>query len=267
MNTSTSISHPLRSVTRFRLAPNSVSPWSISSGGHDWHRFNLGKGHVVKVARENEKGPLLQEKVAYERLGIHQGIIHCSQASDDAIEMAYAEHGNLEQCINEHPEPSQTIKAKWIKSLADALAHVHSRRVLIDDMACRNVVVTGDQELKLMDFGQSYVLPLDTDMDTVCHDRLTVKIEMTHLGWMLYSISVWKVHKYYYWSHEPPQWPSPEDLPPTDGLFSGTIVRKCWRGEYLNAQALSEDIDALLGEGGGLCTEDLPVRDTSSPSQ
>jgi hypothetical protein len=37
--------------------------------------------------------------------------------------------------------------------------------------------------------GQSILLPLTADIDTVC-EKMTAKIEILHLGWIIYSITV-----------------------------------------------------------------------------
>ena len=74
-------------------------------------------------------------------------------------------------------------------SLIDTLSYVHSRKVFVDEIALRNILVT-DEKLKLADFGQSVLLSMDTDMDTVCEEDLTAKIEILHLGWIIYSIAV-----------------------------------------------------------------------------
>lgn len=127
------------------------------------------------------------------------------------------------------------------------MSRVHSRRVFVDEIALRNILVA-EEQLKLADFGQSILLPLATDMDTVCENDLNAKIELLHLGWVIYSIAVWRVWKYYYFELETPQWPNLAELPPTDGIFCGVIISKCWRGEYSNMAALNEEAIALLAK-------------------
>ena len=48
----------------------------------------------------------------------------------------------------------------------------------------------------MIDFGVSCLLPLTADMDAISDRKLAAKVEMLHLGWILYSITVWAVHKY-----------------------------------------------------------------------
>ena len=82
-------------------------------------------------------------------------------------------------------------------------------------------------------------------MDSVCENDLTVKLEILHLGWIIYAIVIWGVHKYYYFKQEDPQWPGQEELPPTDDLLWGLLIRKCWNGEYVNVDAMKAEAQAL----------------------
>ena len=184
---------------------------------------------------------LENETNIYQRLGHYEGIIPCLQTSNYGIELAFAEQGNLEDYIKAKPEPPECLKIEWILSIIDTLSYVHSQRVLVDDIALRNVLVA-DGQLKLADFGQSILLPISTDMDTVCDNDLTTRIEILNLGWVIYSIAVWHVHRYYLFDKEHDmQWPKPQELPPTEGLFCRTLLERCWNGQYINMKTLKEE--------------------------
>ncbi|KAI9733256.1 MAG: hypothetical protein M1834_003340 [Cirrosporium novae-zelandiae] len=218
----------------------------------------LDEDRVVKVAHtydspEDEylndcnRGSLKREREIYKRLGNHKRIITCFKISEYGIELAYAKQGDLHSYIETNTEPHESFKTEWILSLTDALSYVHSRKVFVDEIALRNILVTNDQ-LKLCDFGQSYLLPLTADVDTICENHLTAKIEILHLGWVIYSIAVWGAHKYYYFEHENPQWPDPRTLPPTNHLFCGAIIKKCWNGDYVSMDTLNKEACALLAK-------------------
>lgn len=227
--------------------------------------LRLDENRVVKVAKvysleadavedrdfmeqvnEINRETLKREKSVYERLGNHNGIITCLKASDDGIELAFAKQGDLESYIETTPEPHESVKISWILSLTDTLSYVHSRKVFVDEIALRNFLVS-DGRIMLSDFGQSLLLPLNADVDTICENDLTAKIELLHLGWIIYSIIVWGVHKYYYFDLENPQWPDPKELPPTQHLLCGSIIKKCWNGEYVSMNAIDEEVRAMQG--------------------
>lgn len=257
---------PSKSSPKSDLEANPYAGHGVVGFGMTGLVLGLDENRVVKIAKvyslddydgqarmdmeyinEINRRTLQHEKSVYERLGSHGGIVSCLKASDHGIELAFAKDGDLEDYIVEKTEPHDSFKIQWILSLIDTLSYVHSRRVFVDEIALRNCLVS-DEQLKLSDFGQSILLPLAADVDTVCEDGLTAKIEILHLGWIIYSIIVWRVHKYYFFSRGNSKWPDPKDLPPTDHLLCGTIIKKCWNGEYVSMNAVNQEARALLGE-------------------
>lgn len=226
--------------------------------------FQLDKDRVVKVAKtyapdldardfslhdkeylnEINRKTIDNEIKVYERLGRYKGIISCLQTTNYGIELAFADEGNLQDYIGTKPEPLQSLKTGWILSVIDTLSYVHSKRVLVDEIALRNFLVA-DGQLKLSDFGQSALLPLSTDMDTVCDNDLTTKIEILHLGWVIYSISKWGVHLYYFFDKQH-QMEWPKEFPPLEKVFCRSIIDRCWRGEYANMKDLQSEAHEAL---------------------
>lgn len=136
-----------------------------------------------------------------------------------------------------------------ILSLTNTFSYVHSRRVFVDEIALRNFLVI-EEQLKLADFGQSILLPLTADVDTVCDNDLTAQIEILHLGWIIYSIAVWVVHKYYFFDPENLHWPKPQELPEVNNISCGHIIKKCLFRDYVSMDVLNEEAHSLLGRLG-----------------
>ncbi|KEF57084.1 uncharacterized protein A1O9_07274 [Exophiala aquamarina CBS 119918] len=183
--------------------------------------FQLDRDRVVKVAKAYPLDPnatnssladteyvndinrksINNEVEVYKRLGRHKRIKSCLQTTSYGIELAFANEGNLHDYINTKPEPLQSLKTEWILSAIDTLSYIHSQRVLVDEIALRNFLMA-DGQLKLADFGQSVLLPLSTDMDTVCDNDVTTRIEILHLGWVIYSIAKCSVYPYYFFDKQ-----------------------------------------------------------------
>lgn len=191
------------------------------------------------------RSTLVHEIQVYKHLHGNKGIISCICASEYGIELAFAKQGDLESYIEANPEPYDSVKTDWILSLTKTLSYVHSRRVFLDEIALRNILVVEDQ-LKLADFGQSILLLIVADVNTVCENDLTAMIEILHLGWIIYSVAVWQVHKYYFFDPKNAHWPKLQALPKTEVLFCGRIIEKCWRGEYPSMDTLNEEAHSLL---------------------
>ncbi|PYH28180.1 uncharacterized protein BO87DRAFT_402470 [Aspergillus neoniger CBS 115656] len=238
----------------------------------------LGEDRAVKKAKQYQPGCLQnREDVEYmnqinqqtldneiqvfQRLGSHKGIISCFQTSQYGIELALAQE-NLETYLETYPEHDNSLKTSWIWSIINTFAHVHSCKVYVDDIALRNILVL-DGQLKLSDFGQSILLPLDIDVTSANENDVNVLIEILHLGWVLYSIAYWRVHKYYFFSPENPDlcWPEPDSFPNADHVLFGAIIKKCWRGEYTSMDDVRDEAHQLLTGD-----KNHPVRDLGNES-
>ncbi|KAJ0423490.1 kinase-like domain-containing protein [Aspergillus carlsbadensis] len=228
-----------------------------------------GESRVVKKPKESQlpdasqreymndmnRQLLANEIEAFKRFGRHEGIIECFQLSQYGIELALA-NGDLEDYINERAEPGNVVKAAWALSLIEAFAHIHSCRVFVDDIALRNILVL-DGQVKVTDFGQSILLPLDADITSVTENDLNIRIEILHLGWILYSIASWKVHNYYFSTAEEPDLARPVSFPNVDDVLCGEIIEKCWRGEYACTEDLRlEAFGLLAGQKPGVMDEE-----------
>lgn len=227
--------------------------------------LKMGEARAVKKAKQYQPGDLhdredveymnqvnqqiLENEIqVFERLGGFKGIIPCFQTSQYGIELALAQ-GNLETYLETYPERENSLKTSWISSLIDTFAHVHSRKVFVDDIALRNILIL-DGQLKLADFGQSILLPPDIDITSANENDLNVRIEILHLGWVIYSIASWRVHKFYFFGPENPDlcWPEPDIFPNVDDFLFGKVIMKCWRGEYSSMSNVKDEAHQLLSD-------------------
>ncbi|PYI11099.1 hypothetical protein BO78DRAFT_359581 [Aspergillus sclerotiicarbonarius CBS 121057] len=225
--------------------------------------LQMGEDRAVKTAKQYQLGrpqdredmeymnevnqQILQNEIlAFERLGSYKGLIPCFRTSQYGIELALAQ-GDLESYLETYPEPEDSLKIAWILSLIETFSYVHSRKIFVDDIALRNILIL-DKQLKLSDFGQSILLPLDIDISSANENDLNVQIEILHLGWILYSISSWHVHKYYFFRPENPDlcWPEPDSFPNVDDVLCGRIIKKCWRGEYASMNHVKDEADQFF---------------------
>lgn len=188
---------------------------------------------------------LNNEASIYRRLGQHEGILQCIQIVDRySIELAFANQGDLMKYMEENAQPTEEVRAEWIRRLADSFAYVHSRRVVVDDIHTGNILIHNDR-LRLSDFNQSFLLPLDTDMGRFCANGTNPKIEILHLGCVFYSIAVWSRFKYDYFEHN--RWPNPTSFP-AQMVYSGEILSESAGrgGRYASMDLLRKSVEALL---------------------
>lgn len=138
---------------------------------------------------------IMNEKLIYERLGNHKGIISylgIHNQSTGAIRLAYAKQGDLERYIQSHDGPSEAIRAAWIQSLIETFWYIYSRKVLHQDVKPNNILVENGS-LKVTDFANAAMYALDADMEEICGKDPLSRVDILGLGCIIYSIAAWKV--------------------------------------------------------------------------
>ena len=132
------------------------------------------------------------EKAVYLRVGRFDGIAEYINISKDGILFTLYERGDLESYNKREVEVDGSRKAGWILSIIKTTLHFHNAKVLVDDMALRNILIADDLSLKMIDFGQCPLFPLDADINAVSDNGLTAQADIFHLGCLIYSIVAWR---------------------------------------------------------------------------
>ncbi|KAI9746349.1 MAG: hypothetical protein M1818_000061 [Claussenomyces sp. TS43310] len=120
------------------------------------------------LSRLNDEGQsaLENEKQILSVLGNHDGIVPWYSISESGIEMEYMKNGDLHQYLKRH-EPDRALMDRWIRQLVQSIAYVHSRGIVISDIASRNVLLSEDLSLVLCDFGEANMLASDESFPPV----------------------------------------------------------------------------------------------------
>jgi serine/threonine protein kinase len=188
------------------------------------------------------------ESKAYERVGVHDGIIKYFGISDEstgAIKLAYANDGDLADYIKTTPKPPPARRAATIRLLSAAWLHIYSRNVSIQDIKTENILVQ-DGVPKISDFTEAILYPLDANMDKIC-PKDNLRVDLVGIGCVMYSIAAWEVFDYDYFAEQ--RWPGPEDVKPTDHIMCGEIIKNCWYGKYCSMNVFHDDVISSLASG------------------
>ena len=184
------------------------------------------------------------EKAVYQRAGSCEGIAKCIEITDDGILLALYRRGDLESFIEKEQQVDRVQKLKWICTLIKTLHHLHRRRILVFDLGLRNLMIDDNNDLKMIDFGQASVFPLDSDINQVDDDGMTAQVDIFHLGCLLCSISTWtKYQRDLAWEDfiRPPL----DDLPLLDHVLFRDIIRRGWTGGLSGMEQLCQEMDAV----------------------
>lgn len=170
----------------------------------------------------------------------------------ESTQLAYMPNGNLQTYLSSITPPlSRARQLQWWLQLARALSYVHARRVLVADVASRNVLIDADLSLKLCDFSEASLPPPETDMRAADDTGYTTRVDIGLLGAIMYEIVTGERCKVdLYKDNEPKDgrayWPKREKLPATDGLGGlGGAIEGCWTGDFASAEELVTMLVAL----------------------
>ncbi|OAL32584.1 hypothetical protein AYO20_07894 [Fonsecaea nubica] len=193
---------------------------------------------------------LEHEKDIYRRLGDHPGIIHCLnlQSPDPSIQMPLME-GDLRHYLDQTPTwPGKATLLSWMTQLAHAMVHIHSRRVIIADFRLDNIVFDEKMDIKLVDFSESTLMPLDWDLDGRDANGFSIWTDIGQFGAVMFDMTTGQrctFDIYQDWKQvgDPTTWPGRETLPSTRRVWLGPIIEKCWNKQFALARRLAEELE------------------------
>ncbi|KAG8222547.1 hypothetical protein J437_LFUL004583 [Ladona fulva] len=93
----------------------------------------------------------------------HKNIIRFLQAIETThrvyIIMEFAVNGNLLEIIRRELNIDETRAKKWFKQMSEAVEYCHKNGVTHRDIKCENLLIDGENNIKLTDFGFSRKMP------------------------------------------------------------------------------------------------------------
>lgn len=188
---------------------------------------------------------LENEKCVYARLENTTGIAKCLGTSPNGITLEYCSNGSLEQYMENNEEPELTRKQGWINEIVDAVARCHEKRVLIFDIALRNILLMEDWSIRIVDFANSVLFQLDIDLSEAENEGCTAKLDMLHLGNVIYSVAKWQ--KFSVDCAMESEWPDRSEMPRLEKIPCGHVIAKCWAQQYRSVQELQRDLKHATG--------------------
>ncbi|TQV93194.1 protein kinase [Cordyceps javanica] len=178
------------------------------------------------------------------------GVVRCVRFAPEAIHLEHMPNGDLKAYLAK-TRPSPELQLRWCLEMARALDYVHERRVLVADVASRNLLLDAGLSLKLCDFSEASLLPSDTDMSVADDKGYTAQVDVGLLGAVMYEVATGtRCAIDLYKDNEPADgrayWPAREDLPDTRGLaLLGPIIDGCWTGRFPSAGHLTRALEEL----------------------
>ncbi|KAK8150466.1 hypothetical protein G3M48_001674 [Beauveria asiatica] len=217
----------------------------------------LESGHIIKYPKPNpycsEKENLCRQQMeieaeAYKRIGDSRHVprlIHWD-ASACSLVLEFLAKGDLQsylQCHNQAVTAEQ--RRVWMKHAAEAVAVVHSATIIHCDVTPRNFLLNEALELHLSDFAGSSVAG--------SRPSITTSARFQRPGWSwepAYADDLFALGSvlYYIQTGQEPHYDIPENevrdlfqaavFPDVSTLDYGSVIHKCWTGDFSNAQQI-----------------------------
>ncbi|KAK3366551.1 kinase-like domain-containing protein [Podospora didyma] len=215
--------------------------------------LDTSTGTVVKASHDGERSAAMAvEQQIYERFvqrGGHKGILIYHGTFESGIRLEYASHGNIRSYLENHPA-DELRRIRWAVQVAQALDFAHQCGVIHGDINGFNVLLDRHLDAKLADFAGSSLdgSPLLIGV-TASHEYpgplLCTEADIFALGSTLYELMNGSRPQAGLSDTAIEQRYKRGEFAETESLGNvGSIITKCWQGEYKECRQVVHDLEA-----------------------
>ncbi|RMZ72000.1 serine threonine kinase [Pyrenophora seminiperda CCB06] len=224
-----------------------------------------GHAYLQQIREEAVKGLEVEEQIL-RHLGQHPRIVGLVGKNDDGLLLEYMTNGSIESYLRTNAARTPfSQKLKWAWQAAEGLVHLHNKGVLHCDISLGNLLLDNNLEVKMCDFQGRLLddkgfVKLDGEscggsLSSMPRPDANVFNETTDffaLGTTIYVLMSGQLPF-------PDLDPVVEDeeverrfreceFPPLETLPAGSVVRKCWVGDYSTASEIVKDLRCLADQ-------------------
>lgn len=177
------------------------------------------------------------------------GVVPCMGLYPDATHLAYMKNGDLRAYLGKHTS-TRLQQISWFRQIARSLQQIHDKRVVVADIATRNLLLDWDLSIKICDFSEASMFPLGTPMDLADDDGFSVQTDIGQLGAVMYEVITGEKCSFNLFEDDRDDgratWPKRSSLPSTDGIWLGSVIEKCWtEGGFKNTDCLLQELSMV----------------------
>lgn len=186
---------------------------------------------------------ILAEKNVYARLGQHRHIIRCynTDCDEPVLRLEYAPRGTLHTYLA-RARPDQAQICTWAEQILMFLNHCHSHNVLYNDLRLDNLLLDDDLSIKAVDFGNATVMNPNWNGSDPDDLGYSVQSDLAEFAAVLFELVTGRRCSFELLLGEANLWPDRTMFPPTDGLWLGSVIDRCWSKHYLTVEQVLRDL-------------------------
>ncbi|OJJ42430.1 hypothetical protein ASPZODRAFT_76868 [Penicilliopsis zonata CBS 506.65] len=138
---------------------------------------------------EINMGVIHREQEIYRRLQSSQiiGVVPCVHLLDNETHLVWMKNGDIRAYLKKNAV-SRRLQLAWFRQMTQTISQIHDSRVLIADISCRNFLLDLNLAIKLCDFSESSLLPLETDMESADDNGFSIFTDIGQLGAVMYEV-------------------------------------------------------------------------------
>ncbi|ODH48633.1 hypothetical protein GX48_05283 [Paracoccidioides brasiliensis] len=84
--------------------------------------------------------------------------------------------------------PTRSLQLSWFRQMVSTLARIHDSHVFVEDTARKNFLLSDDLSVKLCDFTEATILPLDADMKAAGDCGYSIYTDIGQLDATIYQV-------------------------------------------------------------------------------
>ena len=154
-------------------------------------------------------------------------------------------NGDLRYYLAEH-KPGRYMILSWFTQITQGMAYIHHHRVIIADVRLENFLLDDQLAIKVADFGESSLMPVDWDLNGSNEIGFSRMTDIGQLGAVMYSVVTGEECKFDIWDEgNKSTWPQCDKLPPTGDMWLGQIIEKCWTHGFNSVDDTVEELKTL----------------------
>jgi len=197
------------------------------------------------------------EHRAYQRIGSHPNVVKLLAVLEDGS--IVLERGKVLRGVCRYPsanEISLQRKLRWLTQAATGYQHLHDCNIIHADVGCHNMIITNEDNLKLIDFEGCSI---DGGQNDACYEwfsykrsvpEVTRKTDIFAFGCAFYEVMT-GLQPYHELRNSAPGTNQVQLLyadnsfPDVTFVPLGRLILRCWRGDFDSMNEVIQELEAF----------------------